>query len=204
MGLVSQATAQPATAVEAPQATPGVSATAPVQGNEIPKAPAPLPEGSPVDAAPDAPGDELTVDSDDLNPEEREAYDAAMNMVSDLVYADDEANTAIMDQLEQADPINSVAEVTVFMLDQIEQAFQGNLPETIVIPVADEVSDLLLELMETKGLIELDEQTYTRTKAVMVQSLFDAYGVDDVDMEEVLQGLTDDDVMQMKAQFGGE
>lgn len=147
--------------------------------------------------------EEVTVESDDLDPEEREAYDAAMNMVSEIIYADDKASDTIMKKMEEGEPPQAIAELTSFIVAQIEQAFNGQVPETIIIPIGDETSDLLLELGEEKGLFKVDEQLYTQAKGAVVQELFDDYGVEEADMEGMLQGVTGEEVSQMKGMFEG-
>ena len=181
MGLISQAT------------TPETSATMPVEA---------APEE--VQGLTPPPSDEeVTTESDDLTPEEREAYDSAMQMVAEIIYKDDKASDAIMKQMSEGEPHQAIGKVTSFIISQIEQAFNGEVPESIIVPIGDETSDLLLELGETKGLFKLDENLYTKTKAAMMQSLFDDYGVDEAQMEEALQGVTGDQVQEMQSMFGG-
>lgn len=164
----------------------------------------------PVEAAPEevqglaqVPEAEVTVENDDLNPEEREAYDAAMNMVAEIIYEDDTANKTIMDGMQEGDPPQAIAKLTSLIVSQIEEAFNGEVPETIIVPIGDEVSDLLLELGETKGLFKVDENLLMKTKGAMMQSLFDDYGIEEADMEEMLQGVTSEEVSNMKGMFEG-
>jgi len=190
MGLVTAAQAPPGQAPEAG----GVEA--------IPQPPPQMPEGTPVAAQGEAtPQESLTKENDDLTPEEREAYDAAMRMVSDTIYSDDTSNNAVMTQLENGEPIEAIADVTLFIIDLVEQAFNGAVPESIVVPVSDQISDMLLELMEAKGMIKLDQTIYSRTKAAVMNSLMDAYGVEDADMEELLQGVSAEEATQMRGMF---
>ncbi|MCP4145428.1 MAG: hypothetical protein GY752_09115 [bacterium] len=174
MGLVNQAQAQPQEA--APQA--------PIEGL------------NPTEAT-DPQGEE------EFTPEEEGAYESAMEMIAEIIYVDDTANKSIMDQLKANEPAAAISETTVFLIDQVEQAFNGQLPEGIILPLADEASDLLLELLQEDGGVEIDQNVYTQAKGAVTQELLDAYGIDEADMEGMLQGVTADEVKGMQAQFEG-
>ena len=185
MGLINQAQNPP----QAPEAT---SATMPVE------APAEEVEGM----VPQPSDDEVTIENDDLTPEEREAYDSAMNMAAEIIYEDDKANSAVMEKMKGSDPPQAIADLTGFIISQIEQAFQGKVPETIIIPLGDEISDLLLELGETNGDFTINDEMYKKVKAFTVQELFEDYGIEEADMETMLQGVTGPEVEEMKSMFG--
>ncbi|MCP4089912.1 MAG: hypothetical protein GY746_08970 [Gammaproteobacteria bacterium] len=140
---------------------------------------------------------------EELTPEEEGAYTAAMEMVAELIYVDDTANKSIMNQLKANEPAAAIAETTVFIIDQVEQAFNGQLPEGIILPLADEISDLLLELLQEDGGVEIDQATYTQAKGAVTQELIDAYGIEEADMEGMLQGVTADEVKGIQAEFEG-
>ena len=190
-GMVQQATAPqgaaPQGAAPQPQAAPGPEATAP-QGMIPPPA--------------EAQGTEAETETE-MTPEENKAMESGMQMVSEILYNDDTAHETIMDGLTKGKPEESIGEVTMFILDQVEQQFNGNFPESAVIPMADEISDMLLELAETKGIMEIDEGFYQRSKGMMMQGLVEAYGIEEADMESMMQGVTAEDVQTMQKTFGG-
>ena len=142
-------------------------------------------------------------DEDNLTPEERESYDAAMNMVSEILYVDDNANASILKQLKAKEPHMAVGELTSFVISQIEAAFKGQVPEELVVPIGDETSDLLMELGEEAGIFKVDEGLYQKTKGVVMNELFDDYGIEEADMEGMLEGITTEEVSQMQGVFGG-
>lgn len=164
-----------------------------------------MPEGL-VDQAQQMPEEEpmeVEEGESNLTPEEDETYQAAMQMASEIIHVEDASSEQILKLLESMEPIMGVAEATLFVVDQIEQAFEGQVPETLVVPIADEVSDLIMELGESAGIFTLDETFFKRAKAAMMKLLFDAYGVDETDMEGMLQGVTADEVKNMQGMFEG-
>lgn len=137
-------------------------------------------------------------------PEEQEQYDSAMKMASEIMYADDTASDAVLEQLRQGDVPDAVASVTSFIITQIDEAYKGELGEVIIIPIADEISDLLLELAAEAGIFELkDGEIVTQTKGAVMQILFEDYGIDEEDLEGMLQGVTPGDIEELHKQFGG-
>jgi len=182
MGLVNQAQTQ---ASADPAAGPNPTA-------QQPEPMAPMSSPNPAQAE---------GEGEDLTNEEQSAYNSAMEMVAEVIYGNDKSSQAVMKQLRPDDPVTSVAEVTTLLIDQVEQAFNGKVPESIVIPLADETSDLLLELISEGTDAEIDQNTYTKVKGAVTKELGAAYGVQEGDMEGMLQGVTSDEVTAMKGMF---
>jgi hypothetical protein len=86
----------------------------------------------------------------------------------------------------------------------IEDAFQGQLPETVILPAADEISDMVLELGEESGVLgEVTEEVAIAAKGAVVQILVDTYGADPDGFAEAVQGTTDAGMQQAQQVFGG-
>lgn len=157
-------------------------------------------EPTPAAAPTEATGEEES----NTTTEEQETYDSAMKMVGELVYNNDESHQAIMDLMTPDDPGNSIAEATIFVLSKIEEAFQGNYPEELIIPTADEISDLLLELADESGDIEITEQIAGEVKTQVIEQLAEEYGADPADLQEALGDVTEGDVAEMQSMMGGQ
>jgi hypothetical protein len=136
-------------------------------------------------------------------PEEDQAHEAAMGMVSELLYANDGSNAAIMKMLKPDNAAASASEVSIFLLSKVEETFQGNYPETLVLPTADEISDMVLELAEESGTFEVTEEIAVKAKSLMVQQLVQDYGVDEQSFKDATQDVTQDDITQYEQMFGG-
>lgn len=179
-GLISQATEAPEEVAATAPATE--VAAAPVANEEV--------EGQDVE--------------DNLTPEERESYNTAMEAVGEMLYTDDQSHEAIMQQLQSEEPLRAIAMVTSFIIAQLEQATQGQMPEQLIVPIADEVSDLVMELGEETGVFELSEEDILQAKGAVITSLFEDYGIEEEDLEELLQGVTADEVSGLQNVFGGQ
>lgn len=138
-----------------------------------------------------------------LTPEEQESYDSAMQMVSEIIYNNEESNQAIMGMISAEDPAGTIAEATIFVMSQIEEAFQGNYPEELIIVTSDEVSDLLIELADESGTVKMTEEIATNVKSQLIEQLAEEYGADPEDLQMALGDITQTDVDEMQATMGG-
>ena len=171
---------------------------------QAPMAEAPMAE-APMAEAPMAQDMQQPVAEGESNttPEEDEAHEAAMTMVSELLYANDKSNAAIMNMLKADNPAASASEASIFLLSKVEETFQGNYPEALVLPTADEISDMVLEIAEESGKFEVTEEVAVKAKSLMVQQLVQDYGVDEQAFKEATQDVTEDDIAQYEQMFGG-
>jgi hypothetical protein len=137
-------------------------------------------------------------------PEEQESYDSALKMAGEMLYADDASSDKFMSMLAEGEPVQAVAGVVTFIMDAIEDAFQGQLPEAVILPAADEITDMVLEMGETSGAIpEVTEDVAIQVKGAVTKALMDTYGADPDAFAEAVQS-TDDATMQQAQQvFGG-
>jgi len=142
-------------------------------------------------------------DESNATPEEQEAYDAAMKMVGELLYTDDESYQAIMNLISEDDLAGTIAEATIFALSQIEETFQGQYPEVLIVPTVDEISDMLMELVDESGKAKITEQVAADVKVQVIEQLADEYGADPADLQEALGDVTQADVDEMQSLFGG-
>jgi len=151
----------------------------------------------------EAPAAETGEGESNLTPEEQEAYDAAMKMVGAMLYDDDESNQAIMDLMKNGQPAE-IAEASIFLLSKIEETFQGEYPADLIVITADEISDLLLELVDESGIVKVDEALAIETKNMMVEELAEEYGADPEDLQAALGDITEEDVAAMQTEMGGQ
>lgn len=162
----------------------------------------PVPEAGPPGLA--APAEQAPEEGlEEMTPEEEEAYTAGMNMAAELLYNNDEASEGIQTTLAKSDKLQAIADVVTFVISQVEDAFQGQLPETVIVPLADEISDLTMELGMESGAFELSDDDIIQAKGVVMNSLFEDYGVEEEDLEGMLQGVTGDEIAELQQAFSG-
>ncbi len=139
-----------------------------------------------------------------LTAEEQTDYEAAMEMTGEIIYTNDESSQALIELMSEDDPVAGVVEASMFVLSQIEQAYQGNFPEQLILPVMDEITDMLLELGETAELFTVDEQMAVAVKGGAAEELVAEYGADPAAVEANLGDITETEVSEMSAMFGGQ
>jgi hypothetical protein len=183
-----------------------------MQKGLVDRAQATAPAGAPMAGAPMAPssmaqepsmGQPAPEGESNTTPKEDKAHEAAMTMVSELLYANDKSNTAIMNMLKEDNPAASASEASIFLLSKVEETFKGNYPEALVLPTADEISDMVLELADESGKFEVTEDVAVKAKSLMVQQLVQDYGVDEQSFRDATQDVTQDDMAQYEQMFGG-
>lgn len=182
-GLVQQAQAAAPPAAAPP-------AAAPMPGEQVPV------EGMPA-AAPPAEGEAAS-------PEEQEAYDSAMQMASELLHVNDESSEQIMKMLSEGEPVESVVKVVDFIIGQIEETFKNQLPETVIIPAADEITDLVIELGDESGAFDITEEQIMQAKGSVVRSLLETYGIEPEDLEGMMAGVDEEELANYAQMFGGQ
>ncbi len=162
-------------------------------------APAPVP--GPVDPAAVA---QAPAEGTALSPESQKAYDAALQMASELLHKNEAASDGIIEQVKAAEGIaEGVAESTDLILSQIEEAFQGKLPEDVVLPVADEVSDLVMELVDAAG-VQISDKVGEQAKVLTGLRIMEEYGVDPADFEEnAASSIAQEDLAGVEKILGG-
>lgn len=136
-------------------------------------------------------------------PEEQAAYDAALGMASELIYTNEESSDTILQMMGQGDPVTAVVDAAEFVMAEIEDTFKGQLPEATVIPIADEVTDLLMELGAEAGSFAMDEPTAIKIKGAVVRSLLDQYGAPKEEIDQIVAGLSEADIAEHEQMFGG-
>lgn len=168
------------------------------------------PEAQPQEAlaAPGAPPQEeevaLEAGEEAATPEEQEAYDSAIAMAAEMLYVDEQASDKFLDMMTDGDSIEAPAEVIVHVMDMIEETFQGQLPEAMILPIADEVSDMVIELgVEAGAIAAPTEDEAVKIKVAVLKDLAETYGVEEEDFIGAIQGTTDADMAEAQRIFGG-
>lgn len=139
-----------------------------------------------------------------ISAENQEAYDSAMAMVGKILHEEDEASDGILDHIDDAaSPAEGIAEATDLIFSQLEEAFAGQLPEELILHIGDEVTDLLLEMAEAAGIVEVTDEIYAQTKTLTTLLLLEEYGVDQADHEGVAANYAQEDLMSVETIITG-
>lgn len=139
------------------------------------------------------------------SPEEQKAYDQALQIASKILHGED----GVSDQLQKALAVDdlekspqAISTVTIMLVDKVEEAMQGQLPETVILSAAEEISELVMEFSEAAGGPRLDNKAVNRSKGMMVKKLLEMYGDDPMQSEGLLTNVTEGDVNKYSEAFG--
>ena len=139
-----------------------------------------------------------------LTPEEQEIYDSAMQMVGELIYNNDESHQAVMDMITAENPALTIADATIFLLSKVEETFQGQYPEELIIITADEISDLVMELIDESGKVPVTEDIAKEVKTQVIEQLAEEYGADPEDLQVGFGDVTQTELEQAQATYGAQ
>jgi len=138
-----------------------------------------------------------------VSPEDQQAYDDAMQMVGQLIYKNEQISDKLVAMVKQEDPATGIADASAFVLSKIEETFQGEYPEDLIVQTADEISDLIMELVEASGTVpEVTEDIAVKAKGLLTQQLIEAYGVDPQQFEAATQDVSEEDLAEYSKMFG--
>lgn len=138
-------------------------------------------------------------------PEDQEAYNAALNFAGAIVHGNDTTSDGVVKILMrggQQGAVESISQIVVMLMAEIETQFQGQIPETVILPAADEITDLVMELGEEAGAFQLTDDDINKAKGQVVRMLIDTYGVDKQQMSGITQNVTEEDIQKYTEIFG--
>lgn len=135
----------------------------------------------------------------DISSEHQEVYDSAMQMVGELLHANKEASDGILDYIDQSETLEEgVAEASDLVISRVEEAFQGQVPEELILHITDEVSDLLVEMAVAAGMAEDTKQFSERAKILSTLQIMEEYGVEQGDYESAAANYAPEDIMNIE------
>lgn len=130
-------------------------------------------KGAPIDAAPDAMP---------ATPEEEQVMDAALAEVGKIIYAEDEANDAILQGIAGAkDPADMVGLTAMQVVEAVDQKM--DLPDDFILPLVEPVIIMLVEMADKAGIIEAGDELIERALIAGATHLAEAYELDPAELQ---------------------
>jgi len=140
----------------------------------------------------------------ELDPEIQEVYDSAMEMVSELLHVNQQSSDGILKFIDNANtPQEGVAEATDLVLSKLEEAFDGKLPEEIILHLVEEITDLLVEMVEVAGIAEITGDFVDQAKILTALKIMEEYGVEQQDFESVATNVAPEDIRRIEGVLTG-
>lgn len=116
-----------------------------------------------------------------VSPEEQKAYDTVMVAAMDVVYGD-KTHDQIMQALNKGGQASqALAKVAITIVLEIDNESQGKVPESVVIPAAMDVLDIVAEVAEKSQIFEVDEGVVMEAQQQVMVGLIEEYGVNKED-----------------------
>ena len=134
-------------------------------------------------------------------PEEQDAYERAVLAGVQLIF-DDATNPAVMKMLKSQadDPAQAIAQTTAMLIQILEEKSQNQLPEGIIMDLADELAGNVMALGAKQNLFKIDKSLQGRA-AQQVNILLDQmYPTSPEDADEMMAGMSEDELAGIQAE----
>jgi len=175
-------------------------------------------EGAPAQGAQGAPpaagnpGGQPAAAGGDPNaptPEEQQAYDGVVMAASEVMYGEMSAEIIKMLEMGKENPPQAIAQAAVTVLVQLDEQSGGSIPETVIVPAAVEIAELMAELADSKGLFPVDEDIIQVAGQYLIELISEEYGVSPEEVQEFMASIPPEEAQkaagqQMEAQKRAE
>jgi hypothetical protein len=128
----------------------------------------------------------------------QEDYDRGVAAVTRAIHG--KAQKSILKKLDPKNPVGTIADVAamaIYMADESE-----DLHEEVIINLADEAVDLLIEMgQETNRIRKMSPKKVQQAVATTIEALYDYFGVDEAEHSKLAQELGDEGMSQATANY---
>lgn len=175
-------------------------------------------EGAATEQAPPAEGqagpelagpDEYTSGTEEMTPEEQEAYDRVVLAAADILWGDNTHEQVLKMLGAEADnPPMAIANVSTMLLVQIDEQMEGGIPETILLTPLEEIIEQTGGVAAAAGIFAVDDKVLNLAAQGALEILGPQFGITPEDIQELLESIdpTERDAMvaaQSKYHEGG-
>ena len=133
------------------------------------------------------------------SPEEEALMEQALDEVGNLIYADDPANNALMNGIASAaNPVKMIGINVSQIIEVVDRKM--DLPEDFILPLAEPVTMMLIEMADTAGILEASDEVVEQALAESAAGLAQAY---ELDPQELATYASDPEISQVLPKVGG-
>lgn len=160
---------------------------------------APEPMASPTAMSGAAAGDGETPN---VTGEEQAEYERGLAACMKLLHGDAKSQKAIIERIDPANPVGSIAEVIVMIVTTVDD--KVDLLEDTIMPLAEELVNLVIEAAVESGRVKkVSPKEAEQILATASELLVDHYGADEEDFQSVAGSLTPEEEQEMAAAHAG-
>ncbi|MFT6550459.1 MAG: hypothetical protein ACJA1I_000487 [Zhongshania marina] len=129
-------------------------------------------------AEPEQPQEEVGTAS----PEEEQLMDQALAEVGNMIYKSDEASASILDMLGTGEEFPMALGMVVSqVIEVVDQKM--DLPADFILPMAEAVVMMLVEMADTAGIVETNDEVIEQSLMAAAKNLAQDYDIDPAELQ---------------------
>lgn len=140
----------------------------------------------------------------DATPEEQASYEEALDALHQMLYEDEQRSNDIAGMLQPEDKVGSVVKTAAMLMKQLDEGI--DLDESVVAEITVDMVDRLMEMAETAHNITYSEKEAQAVAGAAWESVMALFGSDEPDpgqLEEMTQGMSEQDLKGYEEQYKG-
>ncbi len=122
---------------------------------------------------------------DDPTPEEEDAYEKGVIAIMRTLYDSGAADDIVDSAVKAGGDPDSIAKATMQLMRSIDEATGGQIPETVLAPLATEALTQIVELVEAAG-VEVGGRGIAQALQIMLLDFLTEYGADPAQIQQAL------------------
>jgi hypothetical protein len=139
---------------------------------------------------------------DDATPEEEDAYEKGVIAIMRVLY-DSGAADGIVESIASVNGNpDAIAKATLQLMKSIDEATGGQIPETVLAPLATEALTQIVELVEAAG-VEVGGRGIAQALQIMLLDFMTEYGADPAQIQQALSTVDTDAIGKLIDQQRG-
>lgn len=160
----------------------------------------------PVDPAAGTEGGTIGDDYPGAQPaskEEQEAFEKVELAAMKVIFQDENTKSAIIKMLKTSEDIaTGMGQAAVMVMTQLDTQANNNIPEEVILPATGAILEHIAELANAvPDLPPVDQRVLKNATLHMEQALAEKYGLEPDEVEQMLAGVGEDQLQQIKQQF---
>jgi hypothetical protein len=111
------------------------------------------------------------------SPEEEQIMDQALAEVGNMIYQSDEANASILEMLNSGGELPVAVGMVVSQIVEVVDK-KMDLPEDFILPLAEATTMMLVEMADTAGIVETNDDVIEQSLMAAAKNLAQDYDLD--------------------------
>lgn len=137
-------------------------------------------------------------------PEEQEAYDKAVSIAMSLMHNKQSSSKFVKNlKAGRKNPVPTLAQMTVTLVTQADERMKGEIPEDVIIPMAEEILNIVGEFAHEVGAFRITQPILEKAMSGVIGQLVKIYQAED-EAAEYGKGLQELDQYKRAKQEAGE